>query len=1207
MAFILVLMGSAICTAHASNERVSLSFEENYIKPGETLHVTSENADLSEYDLVWMVDDNVMNDHGRIYTVKAGDMEKIIRVQAYDGSAVVGEAMMLCSDLPVVYINTENGQDITSKEDYINAQIKIQGSAQYTPETTTLYEGATEIKGHGNSTWKWFPKKAYKLKLEKSTSLFDLGKNKHWLLIANYMDESCMRNQTSVQLAKILGADYLDALWVDVVLNGEHQGTYQFYEQARISGSRVNITDWEDEGESAAKKIAKAIAKEQAKAEGLDDAAKAALEDKLKDELKTQMTETDLSWISSGVINYGGKSYTVSDYYDLPESNNGGFLFELDSYMDEASTFYTNRQAPIMFKKPEFICTDNATMDIARSYVQNFEDALYAPDHQANGQSYTDLSYVDTAIPYWLVSELMFNEAGSRSTYFYKEINDKIRFGPVWDFDWSSNSVTPFGSKNPKEWFLSDRFWFSEMMKDPYFAVKAKELYQSKYSELMNLIQDEDILAQWHDSLSHSAAKNEKLWPYSRGFEGDYQALREWIQQRTDWINTQFTSDDKAVISLGSTLSDHILLNISGDCYAGGSSKSFYALPGALTLQGSVNGSYSTARIYVNSKYVDTVPITADAGGNTFQYELDPSLLTEEAGTKNVVTVWVGNNGSLAEMQYLTVTVRSSASDLCTVTFHDYGDMETVYTVPAGKKIFVPDSLQSHTTKEFSGWVNETDAAQVIQPGKAFTVSENCSFNASFVPCSNSDDHSWVKFADGFQCQKCGITKGDDGVYTNIRDCVIQPSTKYQTKYRGTPARPKTITVTYQGVVLTEGVEYNIAYKNNINAGYATYTITGIKDAGFDGVTEMTYRIVPRDVSESYVKIILDQDTYAYTGKAICPVVTLNLFGNTFQEGRDYTVAYRDNVKAGTGTVIVTGHGNFTGTVEKTFPIVYAVTPKGLTASSGNCTSCTLKWNKVAQATGYKVYRSTSKDSGFKLIKTISSNTTKFTDSTAIPGKTYYYQVSSCRTIGSKTYTSVKTAAVRCVVKKITISGVSASKNTYASIRVAWTKTSGATGYKIYRSTVNKDGTYKLVATVGNVSSYLDKKLTPGKTYYYKVKATATVSGKTYSSAVSGYKKQTATPKAVAGFKGANVKTRIAKLTWTKSSYITGYKIYRATSENGTYTLVSTIKSKDTTVYRDTKRTLKKNYYYKIRAYKLVNGTYINGPCSSAVKVRIAK
>lgn len=82
------------------------------------------------------------------------------------------------SSLPVVYIDTENHAPIVSKDYYLNGTIEMQGNDRFNSDTTTLYTGALEIKGRGNSTW-GMPKKPYKLKLDKKTDIFGYGKSKH--------------------------------------------------------------------------------------------------------------------------------------------------------------------------------------------------------------------------------------------------------------------------------------------------------------------------------------------------------------------------------------------------------------------------------------------------------------------------------------------------------------------------------------------------------------------------------------------------------------------------------------------------------------------------------------------------------------------------------------------------------------------------------------------------------------------------------------------------------------------------------------------------------------------------------------------------------------------------------------------------------------------------------------------------------------------
>lgn len=90
-------------------------------------------------------------------------------------------------------------------------------------------------------------------------------------------------------------------------------------------------------------------------------------------------------------------------------------------------------------------------------------------------------------------------------------------------------------------------------------------------------------------------------------------------------------------------------------------------------------------------------------------------------------------------------------------------------------------------------------------------------------------------------------------------------------------------------------------------------------------------------------------------------------------------------------------------------------------------------------------------------------------------------------------------------------------------------------------------------------------------------------------------------------FKATNVKTKTAKLTWTKASNATGYKLYRATSKSGKYSLIKTIKSGKTVSYKNTKRTKNKTYYYKVRAYREYDGVTIYSPYTSVKSVKIKK
>ena len=152
---------------------------------------------------------------------------------------------------------------------------------------------------------------------------------------------------------------------------------------------------------------------------------------------------------------------------------------------------------------------------------------------------------------------------------------------------------------------------------------------------------------------------------------------------------------------------------------------------------------------------------------------------------------------------------------------------------------------------------------------------------------------------------------------------VTLSKTKYP--YTGKEIEPK---VTVKGskaentVTLKKGTDYTVTYENNVNAGTATVTVTG---AGkYTGTLTKTFKITRLDISGA--KATLKNTSMTYTGKALKPAVTvkIKLDGKTvtLKAGTDYTVKYSNNKKPGTATVIITGKGNFTGTIDLTFKIV---------------------------------------------------------------------------------------------------------------------------------------------------------------------------------------------------------------------------------------------------------------------------------------------
>ena len=145
---------------------------------------------------------------------------------------------------------------------------------------------------------------------------------------------------------------------------------------------------------------------------------------------------------------------------------------------------------------------------------------------------------------------------------------------------------------------------------------------------------------------------------------------------------------------------------------------------------------------------------------------------------------------------------------------------------------------------------------------------------------------------------------------------------------------------------------------------------------------------------------------------------------------------------------------------------------------------------------------------------------------------------------------------------------------------LTWDAVDGATSYRVYRAT-SQNGTYSLLGSV-TVTSYTNTGAKDGVTYYYKVTAVNDSGESAYSNIVSGQNKAV-TPKPAAPVVkiGHSASSGKPMLTWNAVSGATSYKVYRATSQNGTYSLLGTV---TTTSYINTGAKDGVTYYYKVKA-----------------------
>lgn len=217
--------------------------------------------------------------------------------------------------------------------------------------------------------------------------------------------------------------------------------------------------------------------------------------------------------------------------------------------------------------------------------------------------------------------------------------------------------------------------------------------------------------------------------------------------------------------------------------------------------------------------------------------------------------------------------------------------------------------------------------------------------------------------------------------------------------------------------------------------------------------------------------ITLSKTSYTYDGTAKKPIVTVKDGGVKLVKDTDYTVAYSNNVKAGTGLVKITGIGSYTGTATRSFKITTKSIP-----------GCKISSVSNKAYTGKQIKPTVTVKNGSKTL-------IKGTDYTVTYGKNINTGKGVLTVKGKGNYSGSKQIYFNIVPKKPTLSLVSKTKT---SIKVKWTNVTGESGYQLaYKKKGASSYTYKLIT--GNSKQI--SKLKQGTNYQFKVRAYKKIDG----------------------------------------------------------------------------------------------------------------
>lgn len=304
-----------------------------------------------------------------------------------------------------------------------------------------------------------------------------------------------------------------------------------------------------------------------------------------------------------------------------------------------------------------------------------------------------------------------------------------------------------------------------------------------------------------------------------------------------------------------------------------------------------------------------------------------------------------------------------------------------------------------------------------------------------------------------------------------------------------------------------------------------TYTIRLTDKFGKSATTTLEYKNIKKDMTAPEISGVEDGKTYCLT--RTITVIDEHLRDVKVNGKRIELDENNQYVLSGRGKQVITATDDYDNVTEITVTIndhhtggkatckakaicdickmeygmQISIEKPSITAKSTNGTTI-IRWKKVINASGYKVYRAKKKKGKYELLNT--TEALSYSDSSIIGGRNYYYKVAAYYKNESTTINGGASDVVLQVgtLKKVSLRVKNKKKSTAS---LSWKKVAGAKKYQIYRAT-RKKGKYSKIATTKKLT-YKNTLLSKKKTYYYKVRAYYVKAGKniygSYSNAKS--------------------------------------------------------------------------------------------------------
>ncbi len=426
--------------------------------------------------------------------------------------------------LPIVKIITNGGAPIID-EPRTNAQMQIiheEGAVNDIDDVPNVYDGNIAIEIRGQTSQFLFDKKSYRLETQDemgenlNVELLGMPKENDWILQGPYSDKTLIRNVLIYELSRRLGQYAARTQLCELVINGEYMGVYALMEKLKRDKNRVDIS---------------------------------------------KLDEDDIQ----------GDSLT------------GGFIFRIDKFgaADEnvwSSKFDAHFQSilyQVVYPKPENIQPEQ--FEYIKTFVDSFETVTFGPDFLDKENGFKKYIDEDSFIDFFLLNELARNPDGYRiSTYFHKNKNEKIKAGPIWDFNLGFGNVNFCAGSSHEGWILNyhqycpnDNWqvpqWWNRLFSEADFYQKVTARWTDLRADILsneNIFQTIDSLSAHLDgahqrNFERWPVLGEPVWPndfVGNTYSAEINELKRWLSNRLWWMDGHIenTSQDLSVSSIAS-------------------------------------------------------------------------------------------------------------------------------------------------------------------------------------------------------------------------------------------------------------------------------------------------------------------------------------------------------------------------------------------------------------------------------------------------------------------------------------------------------------------------------------------------------------------------------------------------------------------------------------------------------------------------------